>query len=158
MVCLGRKSKATLVGTVLARDKGGIVAGRAPLSLPLSLCFELWAAVHTGRNTSCCLVTQEEGVTLSFWGLEIHWGCSWNIVFSPKGLLNPMDFDLYKGIVGPSSYSQSFLKNSLLELCTGRENNILWYLRAQQDPTVCMFAACITATPTRPFRESEMVT
>lgn len=78
VVCLGRKSKGRLVGTVLARDKGGIVAAWAPLSLPVSLCFELSAAVRTGKNTSWRLVTQEQGVGLSFLRLEIHGDRSWN--------------------------------------------------------------------------------
>lgn len=138
VVCLGRKSKGRLVGTVLARDKGGIVAAWAPLSLPLSLCFELSAAVRTGKNTSWRLVTQEQGVSLSFLRLEIHEDRSWNRQLSH---LNAFDTHVrwLQGNYG------SFSEITFFELI---ENDFLWYFTAQRDPSVCMYVTCITAPQT----------
>lgn len=135
VVCLGRKSKGRLVGTVLALDKGGIVAAWAPLSLPLSLCFELSAAVRTGKNTSWRLVTQEQGVGLSFLRLEIHEDHSWNRQLSH---LNAFDTHVcwLQGNYGSFSEINIFEK---------MENDFLWYFTAQRDPSVCMYVTCITA-------------
>lgn len=132
VVCLGRKSKGRLVGTVLARDKGGIVAAWAPLSLPLSLCFELSAAERTGKNTSWRLVTQEQGVGLSFLRLEIH---------KDRQLshLNAFDTDVRWFVHG--NYG-SFSEINIFELI---ENDFLWYFTAQRDPSVCTYVTCITA-------------
>lgn len=136
VVCLGRKSKGRLVGTVLARDKGAIVAAWAPLSLPLSLCFELSAAVRTGKNTSWRLVTQEQGVGLSF--LMFHKDRYWNRQLSH---LNPFDTRVrwLQGNYG------SFSEINIFELM---ENDFLWYFTAQRDPSVCMYVTCITAPRT----------
>lgn len=138
VVCLGRKSKGRLVGTVLARDKEAIVAAWAPLSLPLSLCFELSAAVRTGKNTSWRLVTQEQGVSLSFLRLEIHEDRSWNRQLSH---LNAFDTCVcwLQGNYG------SFPEINIFELM---ENYFLWYFTAQRDPSVCMYVTCITAPQT----------
>lgn len=47
VICLGRNSKARLVGTVLSWDKGGIVAGWALLSPTVAL---LWAFSHCAHR------------------------------------------------------------------------------------------------------------
>lgn len=139
VVCLGSKSKGSLVGTVLARDKGGIVAAWAPLSLPLSLCFELSAAVRTGKNTSWRLVTQEEGVGLSFLSWEIHEDHSWNRQLSH---VNASDTRVRWFVQGKFWFVKVLFQNEHFELI---ENDFLWCFTAPRDPSVCMYVTCITA-------------
>lgn len=140
VVCLGRKSKGRPVGTVLAWDKGGIVAAWAPLSPTVAL---LWAF-------SCCAHRQEHQLASSHPGR----GCLFVVskvrntlisflkytVFSSKGLLTFTSFDLYEGIMGSLS--------SIIYIFELMENDVLWYFRAQQDHSVCGYVTCITAPQT----------